>query len=325
MKAWQIKRYGEPSAAIELVDTEVPEPEAAEVRIRVDAAAIGLPDVFMCRGSYAFRPDLPFTPGQEVSGTVVAAGQDAKTEVGERVMAVTSFFRGFGGLAEEALALDGATHPAPADMDPAEAACFAIPYHTAYIGLVTRGMIQPGEDLVVLGAAGGTGTAAVQLGKALGARVIAVAGGTKKGELCRELGADVVIDHHESDIASAIKEATSGKGADVIYDPVGGAACDAALHAIASEGRLLIIGFASGSFHDAPSAVLIHKNASMVGVYVGAYAKPFTSAVHEAVLEFWRDKKIGGIVNSRVAFTEAAAALEELAQRRAVGKTVVCV
>lgn len=324
MKTWQIKRYGEPSAAIELVDTEVPEPEAGEVRIRVDAAALGLPDVFMCRGSYAFRPELPFTPGQEVSGTVVAAGKDAETAVGERVMAVTSFFRGFGGLAEEALALDGATYPVPADMDPAEAACFAIPYHTAYIGLVTRGQIQPGENLVVLGAAGGTGTAAIQLGRALGARVIAVAAGPEKGALCRELGAEVVIDHRESDVALAIKEATDGFGADVIYDPVGGEACDAALHAIASEGRLLIIGFASGSFHDAPSAVLIHKNVSMVGVYVGAYAKPFTSAVHEALLELWRDKKIRAIVGSRVGFDQAAIALEELAQRRAVGKTVVC-
>ena len=323
MKSWQIQRHGEPSAAIELVDTEIPEPEAAEVRIRVDAAAIGLPDVFMCRGTYAFRPELPFTPGQEVSGTVVAKGNDAKTEIGERVMAVTSFFRGFGGLAEEALALDGATHPAPPDMDSAEAACFVIAYHTAYIGLVTRGQLQPGETLVVLGAAGGTGTAAVQLGCALGARVIAVAGGPEKGELCRELGADLVIDHRESDIAEAIRDATAGKGANLIYDPVGGDACDKALHAIASEGRLLIIGFASGKFHDAPSAVLIQKNASMVGVYVGAYSKPFTSAVHEALLELWRDKKIRGIVSSRVGFDKAAVALEELAGRRSVGKTVV--
>jgi len=324
MRAWQIKRHAEPADAIELVDVPVPEPDAGEIRIEVDAAAISLPDVFMCRGTYAFNPTLPFTPGQEVSGTVVAAGENAQTAVGERVMAVTSFFRGFGGLAEEALALDIATHPAPPEMDPAEAACFAIPYQTAYIGLVTRGRLSPGENLIVLGAAGGTGTAAIQLGSALGARVIAVAAGPEKAELCRELGADVVIDHREVAIADAIMEATSGKGADVIYDPVGGEACEAALSTIASEGRMLIIGYASGRYHDPPTASLIFKNASMVGVYVGAYSKPFTSEVHEALLALWREKKIRPVVSRRIRFEDTALALEDLAQRRAVGKLVVC-
>ncbi len=324
MKAWQIKRHAEPAAAIELVDVPVPEPDPGEVRIRVDAAAISLPDVFMCRGSYAFNPELPFTPGQEVSGTVVAAGADARTGIGERVMAVTSFFRGFGGLAEEALALDLATHPAPAEMDRAEAACFAIPYQTAYIGLVTRGRLCAGDNLVVLGAAGGTGTAAIQLGSALGARVIAVAGGPAKAEICRELGADVVIDHREVAIADGILQATSGKGADVIFDPVGGEACEAALHAIASEGRLLIIGYASGSYHNPPSASLTSKNVSIVGVYVGAYSKPFTSQVHEALLTLWREKKICALVSRRIRFEDTALALEDLAQRRALGKLVVC-
>jgi NADPH2:quinone reductase len=324
MRAWQIKRHDEPANAIELVDVPVPEPDPGEVRIRVDAAAISLPDVFMCRGSYAFNPQLPFTPGQEVSGTVVAAGESAKTAVGERVMAVTSFFRGFGGLAEEALALDIATHPAPEEMDAAEAACFAIPYQTAYIGLVTRGQLAAGENLVVLGAAGGTGTAAIQLGSALGARVIAVAAGPEKCEMCRELGAEVVIDHREVAIADGIMEATAGKGADVIYDPVGGDACKAALQTIASEGRLLIIGYASGQYHDPPTASLISKNASMVGVYVGAYTKPMTSQVHEALLALWREKKIRAVVNRRVRFEDTALALEDIAQRRAMGKLVVC-
>jgi NADPH2:quinone reductase len=324
MKAWQIKRYGEPRDAIERVDTSVPEPGAGEVRIRVDAAAIGLPDVFMCRGSYVFNPELPFTPGQEVSGTVVAVGEGVQTAVGERVMGVTSFFRGFGGLAEEALALDLATHPTPAEMDPAEAGCFAIPYQTAYIGLVTRAQLAAGENLIVLGAAGGTGTAAIQLGCALGARVIAVAAGPAKARLCRELGAHVVIDHSEVAIADGIMEATSGAGADVIYDPVGGEACAAALSCIASEGRMLSIGFASGSFHNPDTEMLTLKNASMVGVYVGAYSKPFTSEVHDALLSLWREKQIGGIVSRRVRFEDAAEALEDLAQRRAMGKLVVC-
>lgn len=324
MRAWQIKRHAEPAAAIELVDVPVPEPDPGEVRIRVDAAAISLPDVFMCRGSYVFNPELPFTPGQEVSGTVVAAGENAQTAIGERVMAITSFFRGFGGLAEEALALDLATHPAPAEMDPAEAACFTIPYQTAYIGLVTRGQLCAGDNLVVLGAAGGTGTAAIQLGSALGARVIAVAAGREKARMCRELGADVVVDHREVAIADGILEATSGKGADVIFDPVGGEACEAALRTIASEGRLLIIGYASGSYHDPPTASLILQNASMVCVYVGAYSKPFTSEVHEALLTLWREKKIRAVVSRRIRFEDTALALEDIAQRRALGKLVVC-
>ena len=324
MKAWQITRHGEPSEALELVDVPIPEPADGEVRIRVDATAISLPDVFMCRGTYAFNPPLPFTPGQEVSGTVVAAGKDAATEVGEHVMAVTSFFRGIGGLAEEALALDIATHPAPREMDPAEAACFSIAYQTAYIGLVTRGALQPGETLVVLGGAGGTGTAAIQLGCALGARVIAVAAGEGKASLCRDLGADVVIDHTQVDLADAIREATGGDGANAVYDPAGGDACKAAVSALASEGRLLIIGYASGSYYDPPTAHLIMNNTSMVGVYVGAYTKPYTSKVSEALVSLWREKKIRSVVTRRVAFGDVPLALEEIAQRRATGKTVVC-
>ncbi len=324
MKAWQIQQLGEPAEAIALADVPVPEPADAEVRIAVDATAISLPDVFMCRGTYAFRPELPFIPGQEVSGVVVAAGKDAKTPVGERVMAVTSFFRGHGGLAEQALALDIATHLAPKEMDHAEAACFSISYQTAYIGLVTRGEIKPEENLVVLGAAGGTGTAAIQLGCALGARVIAVAAGEEKAALCRELGADTVIDHTQVEITEGIKEATHGQGADLVYDPVGGDACKAASLAMASGGRILIIGYASGSYYDPPTAHLIMNNTSMVGVYVGAYSKPYTSEVSEALVSLWREKKIRSVVTTRVSFEDVPTALEDIANRRATGKIVVC-
>ena len=209
-------------------------------------------------------------------------------------------------------------------MDAAEAACFSIPYQTAYIGLVTRGQIQAGETLVVLGAAGGTGTAAIQLGRALGARVIAIAAGEEKAAVCRELGADAVIDHTQVDIAAGIREATSGKGADLVYDPVGGDACKAAASAMASEGRMLIIGYASGSYYDPPTAHLIMNNTSMVGVYVGAYTKPFTSEVNQALLSLWREKKIRSVVTRRVSFDDVPAALEDIATRRATGKTVVC-
>jgi NADPH2:quinone reductase len=323
MKAWQIKRHGEPSAALELAEVPAPEPLDNEVRIAVDAVAISLPDVLMCRGTYAFNPELPFVPGQEVCGTVLAAGADANTAVGSRVTAVTSFFRGHGGLAEETVALDIATHEAPAEMDAGDAACFTIPYQTAYIGLVTRANLQPGETLVVLGAAGGTGTAAIQLGKALGAHVIAVVSG-EKSKLCLELGADATIDPGQVDVTEAIREATGGKGADAIYDPVGGDLCKASMRALANEGRVLIIGYASGSYYDPPTAHVIMNNISVVGVYVGAYTKPFTSDVHTALLALWRENKIRAVVTRRAPFLDAGIALEDLAQRRAQGKIVIC-
>jgi NADPH2:quinone reductase len=308
---------------IEVGEAEIPEPNPDEVRIRVDAAALGLPDVFMCRGIYPFTPELPFTPGQEVAGVVTAAGANARTPVGARVMALTSFYRGFGGFAEEALAPDSSTFGAPEEMDPAEAACFVIPYHTASLGIETRGQLRPGETLLVLGGAGGTGTAAIQLGRALGGRVIAVAGGKEKVEVCGRCGADVVIDHSEVDVVGAVKEATGRRGADVIYDPVGGEAFDWAVRCLANEGRLLAIGYASGAWHNASTETLVRKNASVLGVFVGAYGKPFLEKVHDRLLARWREGAIHGQVEWEIPFEEIPAALEKLGQRRSTGKTVV--
>ncbi len=323
MKVWKIQRHGEPGEALALGEADIPEPNPDEVRIRVDAAALGLPDVFMCRGTYPFKPKLPFTPGQEVSGVVTAAGANAGTPVGARVMALTSFYRGFGGFAEEALAPDSSTFMAPQEMNPAEAACFVIPYHTASLGIETRGRLCPGETLLVLGGAGGTGTAAIQLGRAVGARVIAVAGGKEKVEVCRRCGAAVVIDHTEVDMVAAVKEATGRRGADVIYDPVGGDAFDAALRCIANEGRLLAIGYASGAWHDASTETLVRKNVSVVGVFFGAYDKPFLEKVHDRLLARWRDGTIRGQVECEIPLEEVSSALDKLAQRRSSGKTVV--
>lgn len=325
MKAWQVVQRGEPAEAIRIAEVPVPEPNPGEVRIRVEAAALGLPDVFMCRGTYAFEPALPFTPGQEVSGVVTAVGAGAQTPVGARVMAVTSFFRGHGGFATEALALDAATYPSPEEMSFVDAAGFVIPYHTAYLGLVTRGRLQPDESLLVLGAAGGSGSAAVQLGKALGARVLCVAGGREKGDVCRALGADAVIDHREGDVAKAVREATGGAGADVVYDPVGGDLFETATRCLASEGRLLAIGYASGAWRDASTARLVDRNASVVGVYVGAYAKPFLSEVHETLLGYWRRGEIRSMASEPVSFERIGEALGELAGRRATGKVVAWV
>jgi NADPH2:quinone reductase len=322
MRAWQIEKHGEPREALAIAEVPVPEPAAGEVRIRVEAAALGLPDVFMCRGTYAFRPELPFTPGQEVAGRVTACGEGASTKVGARVMAVTSFFRGHGGFAEETLALDAATYPVPTEMNASDAAGFAIPYHTAFLGLVTRGRLERDESLLVLGAAGGTGAAAIQLGKALGARVIAVAGGGEKGEVCRAYGADEVIDHRTVDFAKVVRELTEGRGADVIYDPVGGDSSANALECIASEGRLLAVGYASGTWSDVSTRTLVARNASVLGVYVGAYTKSTLSEVHQQLLDLWAQGRIRALTSREVAFASIGEALEDIAGRRATGKLV---
>ena len=170
MKAWQVERHGEPRDALAIVERTPPEPPPGFLRVRVSACALGLPDLFMCRGSYALTPQLPFTPGQELCGTVTAAHPAAHHAIGDRVMAVSGFFHeGNGGFAEEALAIDEFAFPVPDTMDDAEAAAFLIPYHTAWVGLVQRGALGKGESLLVLGGAGGTGSAAIQLGRALGA------------------------------------------------------------------------------------------------------------------------------------------------------------
>ena len=323
MRAWCIEQFGEPQDALVQAEVPLPEPGPGQLRIRVEAAALGLPDVFMCRQRYVFDPPPPRIPGQEVVGRVTAAGEGAQTKVGARVMAVTAFFLGDGGLAEEALALDASSYPAPDEMDAAQAACFVIPYHTAWLGLVTRGRVQAGETLLVLGAAGGTGSAAIQLGHALGARVLAVAGGAEKGRVCRGLGADEVFDHRVGDWAARVQEATAGQGVDLVYDPVGGEAFQAALGCLASQGRLLAIGYASGKWSDASSQRLVQKNASVVGVFVGAYQKPFLEKVHEELLTLWRQGSLPSLVSREVGFDAVPEALTALAERRTTGKLVV--
>src|SRR6187549_3202021 len=192
MRAWQVTGAGDPSQVLAIGEVTLASPPPGFIRVRVESCGVGLPDVFMCRGSYALTPKKPFTPGQELAGVVLEAGQGARSKVGTRVMAVSGFYLGHGGFAEEAWANDEFCFPVPDDMSSDEGAAFLIPYHTAYVGLVRRGGLRAGETLLVLGGAGGTGSAAIQLGVALGARVIATARGEERQEFCRTLGADVV-------------------------------------------------------------------------------------------------------------------------------------
>ena len=205
-----------------LSEKAVPEPGLGEVRILVKATALGLPDVFMCRGTYAFNPAIPFTPGQEVVGIVTAIGEGVDLAVGSRVVAVTSFIQGNGSFAEQALAPIGATYPVPEDMPDEDAAAFLIPFQTAHIALARRGQLTQDETLLVHGAAGGVGSAAIQVGRALGAEVIATATGPERVKACLEMGATLAIDLGAEEFPEAVNRVTEGRGANVVFDPVGG-------------------------------------------------------------------------------------------------------
>lgn len=324
MRAWQVNAVGEPADVLQLIeDVELPTPGPGFVRVRVAATGVGLPDLLMCRDAYALTPPKPFTPGQEAVGVVTAVGQGAHCKIGDRVMGVTAFFIQKGGFAEQCLMLDDFALPVPDEMDDGEAAAFSIGFHTAFVGLLRRGALRAGETLLVLGAAGGTGQAAVQLGKAVGARVIAVAGGTDKLEFCRRLGADETIDYRDQDIAETARSLTDGKGVDVVWDAVGGDAFVAATRCIASEGRLLLVGFGSGSWGQPRAEHMAMNNYSVVGVIPSSYDRDFRLQTQRALVDLWRGGKLRAAVHETFAFERVPAALELLASRKATGKIVV--
>ncbi|NUK13515.1 zinc-binding dehydrogenase, partial [Streptomyces lunaelactis] len=236
MQEGRVPRNGEPSEVMRLEEVDRPTPGEGQLLLKVRAANINFPDALLCRGQYQIRPPLPFTPGVEICG---------ETEDGRRVIANPALPNG--GLAEYVVADAAAGLPAPEALDDAEAAALHIGYQTGWFGLHRRAHLQAGETLLVHAAAGGVGSAAVQLGQAAGARVIGVVGGAEKARVARELGCDVVIDRREDDIVAAVKEATGGRGADVVYDPVGGDAYAKSVKCVAFEGRIVIVGFASGA------------------------------------------------------------------------------
>src|SRR6185312_194587 len=211
---------GEPKDVLHLVDLPAPEPGPGQMRIAVTDAGLGLPDVFMCRDRYPLTPPLPFTPGQEATGVVTAVGEGVDIPLGSRVMSVTLFYEGHGSFAEECLVPAASAFTVPPGLSDEEAAGFWIPHYTGWVGLVDRGHLAKDEVLVVLGAAGGSGIAAVQLGRALGARVIAVVSDEQRDAFCRELGADVALNHNDPGFLAALDDATLGHGVDAIYDPV---------------------------------------------------------------------------------------------------------
>jgi NADPH2:quinone reductase len=306
------------------VERERPEPGPGEVRIRVSAAGLGLPDVFMCRGTYPLTPPLPFTSGQEATGVVTALGEGVEqVAVGDHVMCVTSFIGGNGSFAEECLAAASGAFAVPDGLGAAEAAGFWIPHLTGWIGLVDRGGIQSGDELVVLGAAGGSGIAAVQLGKALGARVVAVVSDDEKAEFCTGLGADATVNHRDGPVAPRLRDLTDGRGVDLVYDPVGGALAEDVAGALTRHGRLLAVGFASGSWPTFATHDLVITNRSLVGVFAGGYSRAELDEIHAHLAALVRDGRLRNAVTGQVSFDELPHALQRMADRGVVGKLVM--
>ncbi|MFI7082838.1 NADPH:quinone oxidoreductase family protein [Streptomyces anulatus] len=315
MQAWRVHRNGEPGEVMRLEETDRPTPGDGQVLVEVRAANVNFPDALLCRGQYQVRPPLPFTPGVEVCGT---------TEDGRRVLATPALPHG--GFADYVVADEAALLPAPDALDDAEAAALHIGYQTGWFGLHRRARLQPGETLLVHAAAGGVGSAAIQLGRAAGAKVIGVVGGPEKAAVARELGCDLVIDRRSEDIVAAVKDATGGRGADVVYDPVGGDAYAKSAKCVAFEGRILVVGFASGVI---PTPGLNHalvKNYSVVGLHWGLYNSKDPAAVracHDELTKLAEQGIVKPLVSERVAMAQAAAAVQRVADGTSTGRIVV--
>ena len=325
MKGWSVTSLGEPEQVLELRDLEVPEPGPRQVLVRVRASAANFPDVLMCRGEYQIKPDLPFTPGAELCGEVEAVGSEVTRHVvGDRVLGLCSLPHG--GFAELALMDEHTTYAAPASLDDAQSAALFIGYQTGWFGLHRRARIQPGETLLVHAAAGGVGSAAVQLGKAAGARVIGVVGGEAKARYAKELGADVVVDRHTEDFVDVVKRETGGRGADVVYDPVGGDVYQRSTKCIAFEGRIIVVGFAGGTMQQAALNHALVKNYSILGLHWGLYNVKDLPAAMACQAELTRLADAGLIapfVSERFPLDDTAAALQRLADGRTVGRVVL--
>ena len=324
MRAWQVAELDEPLDAMRLVDVDDPRPGPRQLVVKVLASPANFPDVLMCRGEYQVKPELPFTPGVELCGEVVAIGEDVSGfAVGDRVLG--GGVLPYGGFAELALLDTATTFPAPPELDDAEASSLYIGYQTGWFGLHRRAALREGETLLVHAAAGGVGTAAIQLGKEVGARVIGVVGGSEKAAVARKLGADVVVDRREQDFVEVVRGETGGRGADVIYDPVGGETYQRSTKCVAFEGRILVVGFAGGTIQSAALNHALVKNYSIVGLHWGLYNRLDPAAVadcHRDLCDLAARGAVRPLVSERLSLDEVADGVQRLADGTTVGRVV---
>lgn len=324
MRAVLCKAYGPPESLV-VEDIESPKVSAGMVRIGVHAAGVNFPDVLIIKGEYQFKPPMPFSPGAEVAGVVLEVGSDVTSvSVGDRVIGMT----GWNGFAEEVLAPEVKCLKMPSGMDFETGAAFSMTYGTSYHALVDRGQLRPGETLLVHGATGGVGTAAVEIGKALGARVIASGGSRDKLEKLKDIYGvdDIVLTSGDTPVKEQVKALTGGAGADVIYDAVGGDVFEQSLRCINWNGRLLVVGFASGTIPAARANLILLKGCSVVGVFWGAFTahEPQKNAENfQKLFELYEAGKLRPHISHRFPLERAADALNAIIQREVVGKAVL--
>jgi len=322
MRAVVCREWGTPE---DLVVDDLPEPEMIDggVRIAVKAAGVNFADTLMITGEYQTRPPFPFSPGLEVGGDVLEVAPGVThVKAGDKVMGMTSW----GGYAEQVVAPGEGVYKVPDAMDHVSAAAFPVVYGTSHIGLIEKLNLQAGEVLLVHGAAGGVGLTAVEIGKKLGATVIATAGGRDKLAVAKEYGADHLIDYREEDIRERVKQLTDGRGADCVYDPVGGAAFDASLRATVQRGRILIVGFASGTIPQVPANILLVKNISLIGFFWGAHRKLDPELIQRSfdeLLQWYEAGELKPHVSYTFDLADAAKAMDALKSRKSTGKVVL--
>jgi NADPH2:quinone reductase len=322
MKAVLCKQYGPPES---LVIEEVPllKPSNGQVVVAVSACGVNFPDTLIIQGKYQLRPDLPFSPGHEIAGTVKEVGEGVtRFKAGDRVIA----FTGWGGFAEEVLAEEASLIPIPEGMDFVTASAFVMTYGTSHHALKDRAELKPGETLLVLGAAGGVGLAAVEIGKVMGAKVIAAASSDDKLALCREHGADDLINYVRKDLKERVKALTEGRGVDVVYDPVGGDYSEPALRGMAWKGRFLVVGFAAGDIPKIPLNLPLLKGCSLVGVFWGAFTQkePQRNQEHMRELLAWfQEGRLRPHISATYPLERAADALNDVMNRKVTGKVVL--
>ncbi len=322
MKAIVCETLGPPSSLV-LKELPSPCPVEGEILVRVKACGVNFPDTLIIQGKYQFKPELPFSPGSDVAGVIEAIGDGVKGfNPGDEIFSLIPY----GGFAEEVIIPAKRCFPKPPNMDFPVAASFLMAYGTSYHALKDRVRLKEGETLLVLGAAGGVGLAAVELGKLMGARVIAAASTDEKLTLCKQYGADATINYSEEDLKGKAKELTDGKGVDVVYDPVGGRFSEAALRATARKGRFCVVGFAAGEIPRIPLNLPLLKECQIVGVFWGQFAMKESMKNMANTMEivgFYNEGRIKPHIHATYPLERAAEALEEMRNRKVKGKVVV--
>ena len=322
MKAYVCREFG-PVESHKVEEIADPRAEAGQVVVDVKAAGVSFPDVLIVQGKYQFQPPFPFSPGGEIAGIISEVGEGVVDwKVGDRVIAMT----GNGGIAEKVVAFEMTLMPLPETMDFKDGAAFPLNYGTTYHALKQRGQLQAGETLLVTGAGGGVGTTAIEIGKAMGARVIAAASTDEKLEIAKNLGADEVINYSDGELKEKVKALTDGLGADVIYDPIGGDIFMQCMRCINWKGRVLVIGFASGPIPEVPTNLALLKGCSIVGVFWGRFtaAEPEENSQNfDELFALHAEGKLKPQITKSYSLNDAAEAISSLENRKATGKVVI--